>query len=140
MAELEETLARVPLLAALDKSTIASIARAGKLRRYAAGDTIVRENEPGIALYIIVSGRARVARGAGNPQELGELGPGDFFGELAIIEEHARTATVTAIEDTECLLLVSWEFRSLLKVHPEVAVPIMDALIARLHRAEHRPA
>jgi CRP/FNR family transcriptional regulator, cyclic AMP receptor protein len=140
MAALEETLAGVPLLKSLDRRTLSSLAAAGKLRRYAAGETIVRENDPGIALYILVSGRARVARGAGNPQELGELRPGDFFGELAIIEEHARTATVTAVEDTECLLLKGWEFRSLLKEHPSVAIPIMDALIARLHRAEHRPA
>jgi CRP/FNR family cyclic AMP-dependent transcriptional regulator len=140
MDGLEESLSRVPLLESLDRGTIRSLAATGKLRQYNAGDTIVRENDPGIALYIIVSGRARVERGAGNPQALGELRAGDFFGELAIIEEHARTATVTAVEDTECLLLKSWEFRSLLKEHPSIAIPIMDALIARLHRAEHRPA
>jgi CRP/FNR family transcriptional regulator, cyclic AMP receptor protein len=140
MAELEESLSRVPLLKSLDAATLRGLAATGKLRRYRAGDTIVREDDPGIALYIIVSGKVRVARGSGNPQELGELRAGDFFGELAIIEEHARTATVTAIDDTECLLLKSWEFRSLLKEHPAIAIPIMDALIARLHRAEHRPA
>jgi CRP-like cAMP-binding protein len=140
MAELEEVLSRVPLLRSLDTTTLRGLAATGKLRRYRAGETIVKEDDPGIALYIIVGGRVQVARGSGNPQALGELRAGDFFGELAIIEEHARTATVTAVEDTECLLLKSWEFRSLLKEHPSIAIPIMDALIARLHRAEHRPA
>jgi CRP-like cAMP-binding protein len=140
MAELEEVLARVPLLRSLDATTLRGLAATGKLRGYRAGETIVKEDDPGIALYIIVSGKVQVARGSGNPQQLGELRAGDFFGELAIIEEHARTATVTAVEDTECLLLKSWEFRSLLKEHPSIAIPIMDALIARLHRAEHRPA
>ncbi len=137
--ELEETLARVPLLHSLDRATIRSLAATGKLRLYRAGETIVRENDPGIALYIMVRGRARVERGAsGDSRPLAELKPGDFFGELAIIEEHARTATVVAIEDTECLLIKGWEFRSLLKEHPQMAIPIMDELIARLHRAEHR--
>jgi CRP-like cAMP-binding protein len=140
MAELDVALARVPLFQSLEPETIRGIAAAGKLRSYPAGTAIVREDQPGIALYIIVSGKVRVERGSASPQALGELGPGDFFGELAIIEDHARTATVTAVTDTECLLLTSWEFRSLLKVHPSIAIPVMEALIARLHRAEHRPA
>jgi len=65
------------------------------------------------------------------------MGPGDFFGELALIEEHARSATARAKEETECILFVAWEFTALLKEHPQIAVPIMNALIARIHRREH---
>ena len=74
----------------------------------------------------------------GNP--IGELGSGSFFGELALIEEHARSATVVAVEPTECLLFPAWEFTALLEEHPEIAVPIMRELITRIHRREHHGA
>ena len=137
--ELERTLARVPLFAGLDRATVRGVAAVGKLRSYRAGETIVRENDPGIALYVIVSGVARVEKGTdSDPQPLGTLRAGDFFGELAVIQDQARSATVVAVEDTECLLIKAWEFRSLLKEHPQIAIPIMETLIARLHRAEQR--
>ncbi|MFN2484498.1 MAG: cyclic nucleotide-binding domain-containing protein [Candidatus Limnocylindria bacterium] len=136
--DLERTLAGVPLLASLDRGTIRRLARDGKVRVYPAGDTILEEGTRGVALFIILRGRVRVEqRGRATGAALGELGPGEFFGELALIEDHARTASVVALEETECLLIVAWEFSALLKEHPQIAVPIMRALIARLHRAEH---
>ncbi|MDQ3879849.1 MAG: cyclic nucleotide-binding domain-containing protein [Chloroflexota bacterium] len=139
-AEVERMLASVPLLATLDGATIRRLARDGKRRRYAAGETILEEGTRGVALFIVLSGRVRVEKGpTATEAALGELGPGEFFGELALIEEHPRTASVVAVEETECLLIVAWEFSALLKEHPQIAVPIMRALIARLHRAEHRP-
>ena len=71
---------------------------------------------------------------------LGELKGGDFFGELALIEEHPRSATVIATEPTDCLLFPAWEFTALLEEHPVIALPIMRALIGRLHRREHHGA
>ena len=69
---------------------------------------------------------------------VGRLEAGDFFGELGLIEQHGRTATVIAEDDLTCYLLPAWEFRSLLKEHPEMAVPMLHALIARMHRGHHR--
>lgn len=136
--ELAQTLAGVPLLASLDRKTLERLARQGKRRRYAPGDTIVREGEPGSALYIILSGRVRVERReAAGSQVVAELKPGDFFGELALIEEEPRTATVTAIEETECLLFVAWEFTALLKSEQGMAYALLRALIERMHRREH---
>jgi CRP-like cAMP-binding protein len=138
--ELEQTLAAVPLLSRLDRKTIKRLAETGKRRTYAAGEEIVREGTTGSALYIVLSGRATVER-KGTDGPLAELVPGDFFGELALLENHERTASVVAAEETECLLLVAWEFTALLKEHPQIAVPIMEALIARLHKSEkHIPA
>ena len=135
--ELAQQLARVPLLADLDDRVRRRLAEVGKRRTYAADDTIVKEGSTGTALYIILSGRARVER---EGSTLGELSAGDFFGELALIEEHPRSATVVAAADTDCLLFPAWEFTALLKEHPEIAVPIMRALIGRLHRREHHRA
>ena len=104
---------------------------------YAAGAPIIREDAPASALYVIVRGKVRVHLGGDEGETIGELHVGDFFGELALIEEHPRTASVTAVEDTECVLFVAWEFTALLKEYPEMALPIMNALIERLHRREH---
>ena len=130
IVELEQQLASVPLLAGLEGRVRKRLAEIGKRRTYAADEAIVREGSTGTALYIVLNGRGRV----------GEIKAGDFFGELALIEEHPRSATVTAAEETDCLLFPAWEFTSLLEEHPEIAVPIMRALIARLHRREHHTA
>jgi CRP-like cAMP-binding protein len=135
--ELEQQLASVPLLAGLDDRVRRRLAEVGKRRSYGAEETIVREGSTGTALYIVLSGSARVEREGAT---IGKLAAGDFFGELALIEEHPRSATVTATETTDCLLFPAWEFTALLKEHPEVAVPIMRALIGRLHRREHHGA
>jgi CRP-like cAMP-binding protein len=135
--DVESALAATPLLASIDRKTIKRLAEQGKHRHYAAGETIVREGAPASALYIILNGKVHfeIAKGDGAPVAF--AGPGDFFGELALIEEHPRSATAIADEDTDCILFVAWEFTALLKEYPEMAVPLMNALIARLHRREH---
>ncbi|MGZ8475235.1 MAG: cyclic nucleotide-binding domain-containing protein [Candidatus Limnocylindria bacterium] len=131
--ELEAQLASVPLLAGLDDRVRRRLAQIGKRRTYAADEAIVKERTTGTALYVILSGRVRVERG-GN--QVGELGAGDFFGELALIEEEPRSASVIAVGETECLLFPAWEFRALLDEQPQIAVAIMRALIERIHRQE----
>ena len=131
--ELETQLASVPLLAGLDDRVRRRLAQIGKRRTYAADEVIVKEGSTGTALYVILSGRVRVERG-GN--QVGELGPGDFFGELALIEDEPRSASVLAVDETECLLFPAWEFRALLDEQPQIAVAIMRALIERIHRQE----
>jgi CRP/FNR family transcriptional regulator, cyclic AMP receptor protein len=135
--ELEQQLASVPLLAGLEPRVRRRLAEIGKRRTYAADEEIVREGSTGTALYIILSGEARVEQ---DGKKIGQLSAGDFFGELALIEEHPRSATVVADSETDCLLYPAWEFTALLEEHPEVAVPIMRVLIRRLHRSEHHEA
>ena len=135
--ELQQQLATVPLLAGLNDKVRRRLAETGKRRTYAAEEAIVTEGSTGTAFYIVLSGRARVERGG---EVLGQLSGGDFFGELALIEEHPRSASVIATEETDCLLFPAWEFTALLAEHPELAMPIMRELIARLHRREHHGA
>ena len=126
---------RIPLLAVLRPKDRERILRFAKHRTYAAGDIVVREGDPALNLFLVADGHAKVEReGVG---QVGRLQPGDFFGELGLIEEHGRTATVVAEDELTCYLLPAWEFRSLLKEHPEMAVPMLHAVIARLHGREH---
>jgi CRP/FNR family transcriptional regulator, cyclic AMP receptor protein len=135
--ELEQQLASVPLLAGLDGRIRRRLAETGKRRTYRPDEEIVRQGSNGTALYIVLSGDARVER---DGERLGAVRTGDFFGELALIEEHPRSASVIAETETECLLFPAWEFTALLEEHPDIAVPIMRALIQRLHRREHHGA
>lgn len=137
--DLEQTLASAPLLADLDHHIIKRLAEQGVRRVYEPGEWIIKQDAPASALYLILRGRARAVKDGEDDRTPTELYPLDFFGELALIENHPRTASVKAVEETECILFVSWEFTALLKEHPVMAVPIMNALIKRLHRREHKP-
>lgn len=125
----------IKLLSALSPRDRAKVLAYAKRQTYAPGDTVIREGDPGMHLYFVIEGHAR-AEQAGQSW-VGRLEPGDFFGELALIEDHGRTATVTAEDALTCMLVPAWEFRALLKEHPILAVELLNALIARLHRREH---
>lgn len=129
---------QIPLLSALSPKVRAKVLAYAKRQSYQAGDIVVNQGDPGMHLYFVIGGHARVEQ-AGQSW-VGRLEAGDFFGELALIEEHGRTATVTAEDDLSCLLVPAWEFRALLKEHPDLAVGLLHALIARLHRLEHHPS
>jgi CRP/FNR family transcriptional regulator len=125
----------IKLLGSLSPKDRAKVLTYAKRQTYRAGDVVIREGDPGMHLFFVIEGHAK-AEQAGQPW-VGRLEPGDFFGELALIEEHGRTATVTAEDDLTCVLVPAWEFRALLKEHPILAVELLNALIARLHRREH---
>jgi CRP/FNR family transcriptional regulator len=127
--------ARIPILAVLGAKDRARILKYAKHRTYAPGETVVREGDPSLNLFLVANGSARVETAAAG--QVGRLEAGDFFGELGLIEQHGRTATVIAEDEMTCYLLPAWEFRSLLKEHPEMAVPMLHAVIARLHGREH---
>ncbi len=127
--------AAIPILAALSPKARAGVLRSARERTFAPGELVVRQGEPALHIYLIASGTASVEREGESWS--GRLRAGDFFGELGIIEDHGRTATVVAVDELTCLMLPAWEFRALLKEHPEVALPMLYAVIGRLHRREH---
>jgi CRP/FNR family transcriptional regulator, cyclic AMP receptor protein len=136
--DIETRLAEVPVLAGLDAKTRRRLAGQGKHRTYAAGDYIIRQGDPAVALYIILAGRARVEQETdGVVEKLVELVPYEFFGEVALIQDTPRTASVFAVDDTECLLISEWEFAALVKEYPEVSDVVLHELIRRLVRREH---
>ena len=80
-----------------------------------------------------IAERARTRSSTAQRGPARDLGPGDFFGELGLIEMHPRTATVVAEDEITCVLLPAWEFRDVLAEHPQMAVPMFFALVGRLH-------
>ena len=121
---------RIPIFAALRKDRAAVFDDAIQ-RTYAPGATLVQEGEVSPLLYFIVSGTAAVSTAAQGQRAV--LGPGDFFGEMGLIERHPRSATVVAREELTVVIVGAWEFRAFLEQHPEAAVPMVYGLVSRLH-------
>ena len=133
---IEDTLAQVPLFSQLSRRALRRLARGTISRDFGKGDVIVKEGEQAVALYLVLSGRVEVVKQAegANPQVQGILGSGDFFGEMALIDDYPRSATVRALEDTECLELWRWDFRYELHRSPSIAVEMLPDLSRRLRQ------
>lgn len=126
-------LRRVPLLSVLHDRELERVARDFTERTFPAGATVVTEGErSGIGFFVIREGEAVVSVGG---SEAGRLGPGDHFGELALISDRVRTATVTAETDLRCLVTAVWEFRSFVKGNPEVAWGLLEHVVQLLHES-----
>jgi CRP/FNR family transcriptional regulator, cyclic AMP receptor protein len=130
--EVVSRLAKVPLFSDCSQRDLQLIAKVIKDVDHPAGTVIAREGEPGIGLFIIAEGTAEVTIG-GKKKIM--LGPGDFFGEIALLDGGPRTATVTAISDVKLLGLTEWVFRGLMTEHPPIAIKTLQAMADRLRRA-----
>lgn len=122
-----EALKHVPLFADLDGRELQQVARLFKERRFPQGETVMKEGLGGATFFVIETGEATVAVG-GN--ERARLRAGDYFGEVALIDEGARTATVTAATDMTCYGLTLWEFRPLVRENGEIGWKLLQALAA----------
>jgi pyruvate,water dikinase len=123
----------IPLFAGLAPEQVDEVASLFKERRFAAGDTVIREGSGGAAFFLIDAGEAIVsARG----EERARLGPGDSFGELAMIDEGARSATITASTELVCWGLTYWDFRPLVEKNGAIGWNLLQALAKRLRAAE----
>lgn len=113
-----ELLRQVQLFAGVEEKDLASIARSFKLRTFNAGDLIAEEGKSGIGFFLIESGTAKATHGA---LEIATLGAGASFGEVALIDEGPRSATVIAETELRCWGLSAWEFRPLAETNATVA-------------------
>jgi CRP-like cAMP-binding protein len=105
-------------------------------RRFDAGTILFEEGQPGEEMYVIQSGRVRLSRRVrGEPQLLAVLPPGEFFGELAIINGRARSATAEVMEDAQLLVLDADMFEALVRGNAEIALRLIKRLAARLDHA-----
>ena len=124
-----ELLAAAPLFADVDADGLARIAARTVEVEFSAGHVIARQGEIGTGFFLVVSGRVRVVR---DGQEAASMGPGDFFGELSILDGKPRVAQVVATEPTVCLALASWDFEAVVTEQPAVALAVLRALADRL--------
>jgi signal-transduction protein with cAMP-binding, CBS, and nucleotidyltransferase domain len=136
VAEIED-LANVPLFDSLGDDQLRELAKWFHVQNASEGVRLVGEGAPGYTFFIFVSGTAEVTR---DGQALATLGPGDFFGEIAILGEGRRTATVTSTSPARLLVLFGTEFRQLEAAHPDIASNITDAMRKRVAPRISEPA
>lgn len=134
----QEMLSRVPLFCRLDERELGSILGIATVGGYAAGETVVREGEYGDELFVVLSGKLAVSKGE---TELDRIGPGGHIGEMALIRTTPRSATVTAIEPSELVLLRRRDFFEVIRTEPSVAVKLLWQFVLvladRLEQTSH---
>lgn len=122
-------LSGVALFSAMGPPAIASIAAMATEADFASGRYIARQGDPGSGVFVIASGRCRVVRG---DELIATLGPGEYVGELAVIDRAPRVASVVAEEPTVCLAIAAWDFLSLLERNPKMMRAVLLEVVARL--------
>jgi CRP/FNR family cyclic AMP-dependent transcriptional regulator len=124
-----ESLRRVPLFAGLDRKELELLAKLAKEQRYEPGATIVKAGAGGHGLYIIKEGNVSVVR---DGKKVASFGPGQFFGEVAVLDGGPRTADVNADTETVCLTLISWEIKPLLMDNAGITYKMLLEMVKRL--------
>lgn len=130
-------LASVPLFADLDHASLVGLEAFTFRKRFTAGELIVEEGRTGNGLYVVLSGSVEVVQGISGtrPQRLRVLGPGEPFGEIALLGEWKRSASVRALDDVECIGMDRWAFLAHLKTDPALAIRLLQMLAGRLAMA-----
>lgn len=128
-----ELLQKVPIFADLDRRDLEQIAGSMKARTFSSGQEIAREGQSGVGFFVIKEGNAKVSVAG---EERRRLGPGDYFGEVALIADSARTATVTAETELTCLGMTSWDFRPLVESNASIAWKLLQAFAKTYGKAE----
>ena len=131
----QEVLAKVPLFSMLSKKDLARLANNAHERTFPAGTVLTEQDETGVTFGVIEEGQAAVSV-HGRPART--LGPGDYFGEMALIDHSYRSATITAETDLRCLMFSAWVFRPFALEHPETAWVLLEMMVQRVRDAEAR--
>ena len=131
---IEDILAKVELFADLEKTDVSRLAKTVVTRDFKKGEVIVRENEIGVAFYVIASGSVEVVKGLATADEqvLGRLNAGTFFGEMALFDNHVRSASVRAATDCQCLVITKWDFNAEMTQNSSIAIAMLAVLARRI--------
>jgi CRP/FNR family transcriptional regulator, cyclic AMP receptor protein len=128
-----ELLQRIPLFAELKPRELERLSGSFKERTFEAGEPVATEGEGGAGFFVIESGEASVTV---HGDERGRLGPGDYFGDIAMIDQGDRTASIKAESDLKCYGLTFWDFRPIVESDARIAWPMLQAMAKRLRQAE----
>ena len=129
MSDRTDLLRRVPLFSDLERRELEDIANSMKERTFPAGQTVTDEGKGGVGFFVIEEGSATVSI---QGEERATLGPGDYFGEIALIAESPRTATIVADTDLRCHGMTFWDFRPLVEENGRIAWKLLQVLAKRL--------
>jgi CRP-like cAMP-binding protein len=132
-----ELLQKIPLFADLKPRELEQLSSSFKERTFSEGETVATEGHEGAGFFVIESGEAAVTVGG---DERRRLGPGDYFGDIALIDQGARTATITAESDLKTYGLTFWDFRPLVENDARIAWPLLQVMARRLREAEAESA
>ncbi|HZQ65290.1 MAG TPA: Crp/Fnr family transcriptional regulator [Gaiellaceae bacterium] len=133
MAAPTELLRSVPLFNGLSNRDLGRLAQSFKERTFPAGETIATEGTGGVGFFVIGEGEVSYVV---NGEEVGRGGPGEYFGEIALIDDGPRSATVTAASDVTAYGLTSWEFKPLVEENAAIAWELLQVLAKRLRAAQ----
>jgi CRP/FNR family cyclic AMP-dependent transcriptional regulator len=133
-------LKKVGLFSNLSEEHLSSIAEYCVERCFREGDIIIKQGNFGIGLFFICYGKVKIVKETAGGERLyiAELGPGDFFGEMTVLDNAPRSADVIAFEESKCLVLSAWDFKSRMKVDPEIALKILPVLVKRFRETNAR--
>lgn len=136
---MSDALAAVPLFAGLDAAGLESLVRGMRVRRFRRAETVFHLGDPGDALFVVMSGSIKITLPADTGDEaiLATLRPGDFFGELALLDGAPRSATAVAIEPTETYILARDRFLELIATEPMMREALLATMAAEVRRLTH---
>ena len=141
MAGNAEFLKRVSWFEDLDQKSLDAIANAAVEQTYQPGQFIMRQGDTGVGAFIIRSGKVDIIQERdGKEIKLATLGPGEVFGEMALLDEFPRSASARAVEPTTALGIQRWHFRGILESHPQIALALLPILTRRIRNAEAQHA
>jgi CRP-like cAMP-binding protein len=131
-------LENVPIFADLEEPDLKKIEKLGLRKKYKKGNIVVLEKEMGAALFVIISGKVKIVRTDENGREviLSIFGPGEFFGEMSLLDGLARSASVVALTKAELFMIHRRDFLKLVNEHPQVAISLLGELTTRLRKAD----
>ena len=130
-----ELLARASLFSSLSPEELASLAERAEEVVFERGRYIVSQGQVGTGFFLILEGRVRIARAG---ETLAELGPGEVFGELSVVDQQPRVASAIAEEQTRCLALAAWDLNAVLESDPKLALALLRVVARRLRAADDR--
>ena len=133
-----DTLRSVPLFASLDRNATAELSKLMSIQDYERSSVVFSNGDPGDAMYLIDLGRVRIGitDADGHVVTLAELGPGDFFGEMAMLDGHGRSADATVIDEARLAKLTREDFLSFVESDPRIALEMLTAVARRLRRTD----
>lgn len=128
-----EMLQNTPLWSGLTKQDLKLVAKLSKERKFETGQPIVSKGDTGIGFYLILEGAVEVRS---NRKTLSKLGPGQFFGEMSILDNQPRSADVVTVEPSRVLFLSAWSFKTLISDNPKIALKMLQEFVRRLRNTD----